>query len=110
MVKKRKMKAAKKDKGKSKNIILIIFLVVFIGLGINLLSNSKSIKIESNNLTDIKILYFYLPTCPNCQAVKPYMTYLENKYPQVTFYKYNLRENEGTSEFNYYRKKFDNPT
>jgi len=108
MVKKRKNKAAKKDKGKPKNIILIIFLVVFVGLGVNLFFNSKSIEVEPNNLTDIKILYFYLPTCPNCQAVKPYMTYLENKYPQITFYKYNLQKNEGAREFNYYRKKFGN--
>ncbi len=124
MAKKRERKAAGKSKSKekgekgknrSRNIVLIIILVVFIGVGINIFHDSKPVnrtEAGSNNsldhLTEIKVIYFYIPTCPNCQAVKPYMAYLESKYPQVTFYKYNVKENEGIREFDYYRKKFDN--
>lgn len=57
---------------------------------------------------ETKVLYFYLPTCPSCQAVKPYMTYLEDKYPMIKFQKYNLREGEGTREFEYLSKKLGN--
>ena len=54
-------------------IIFLGILILFSGCT-NPLNNS----VKNNNVESIQ--YFYLPTCPNCIATEPFISYLEKKY------------------------------
>lgn len=105
-IKKRK-KPKKKDNKKA--IIFAALFLVAASIGFKIIT-SDDVGETPEGKSLITLHYFYLRTCPNCQAVKPYMTYIENKYPEVTFHKYDLKNNEGGIEFSFYSHKLDNPS
>lgn len=93
------------DKHNRKTVILVIVLIIFAGL---IYVMPAKPKIDKSDYSSLEVYYFYLETCPSCQAVKPYITYLENKYPNIAFQKYELMQEEGIDKFDYYSEKFNN--
>ncbi|MFQ6135903.1 MAG: TlpA family protein disulfide reductase [Candidatus Hydrothermarchaeales archaeon] len=104
----RKGKEEKKYSGKTIIFVAFILLMVFIGLIYILPTRSEPKQPTSIDDLNLEVYYFYLRTCPSCQAVKPYITYLESKYPQIEFHKYDLKDNEGLDEFAYFSDKMGN--
>lgn len=111
MVKRKKLKKGIEEKKKSEKKIIIatIFFLIAISVGFTLFTTSNDNGENLKGESDFAVYYFYLRTCPNCQAVKPYMTYLESKYTQITFHKYDLKNNEGVKEFAFYSDMTNNP-
>ncbi len=65
-----------------KILLLLILAAVVLGCA------GEKVEKRKENVT---IYYFYSPTCPNCQAVEPYIDYLMNS-TDVNFVLCNVKE------------------
>jgi len=80
-------------------IVVAIFIVIAIGGIVVLVGNSKApagspeiAGIPGNG--SLTVYYFYGAECPHCAAVKPVITSLTEKYPQVTFEELEVWHNQ----------------
>ncbi len=44
------------------------------------------------NYSKIEVYFYYSPSCPHCEKVKPYIDELREKYKDVTFYYCNVQD------------------
>jgi thiol-disulfide isomerase/thioredoxin len=47
----------------------------------------------------VRLYYFYSPTCPHCQAAKPFIAGLETKYPWLKVERYVVKDNPANARF-----------
>ena len=47
----------------------------------------------------VRLYYFYSPTCPHCQAAKPFIAELEAKYPWLKVERYVVKDNRDNARF-----------
>ena len=47
----------------------------------------------------VRLYYFYSPTCPHCQAAKPFIAGLETKYPWLKVERYVVKDNRANARF-----------
>ena len=70
--------------------IILVFTIALLGC------SQKSIpaNTENNicNYSDIKVYFYYSPTCPHCEKVKPYIDELKEKYKNVKFIYCNVSD------------------
>lgn len=49
----------------------------------------------------VRLYYFFSPTCPHCQAAKPYIAQLERENPWLEVKRYSVKDHRGNSRFYY---------
>ncbi len=47
----------------------------------------------------VRLYYFYSPTCPHCQAAKPFIEWLEREYPWLEVQRYAVKDNRANARF-----------
>jgi thiol-disulfide isomerase/thioredoxin len=47
----------------------------------------------------VRLYYFYSPTCPHCQAAKPYVEQLERESPWLEVKRYTVKDNRANARF-----------
>ncbi len=47
----------------------------------------------------VRLYYFYSPTCPHCQAAKPFIAELEAKYAWLKVERYVVKDNRANAQF-----------
>ncbi len=47
----------------------------------------------------VRLYYFYSPTCPHCQAAKPFIAGLETRYPWLKVERYVVKDNRANARF-----------
>ena len=47
----------------------------------------------------VKLLYFFSPTCPHCQAAKPFLEQLERENPWLEVQRYTIKDNRANARF-----------
>jgi len=67
-----------------KKIIISVFLFIIL---LSLISNSALAQNVSNK---VNIYFFWGEGCPHCAQEKPFLDKLENRYPNVTVYRYEI--------------------
>jgi len=49
----------------------------------------------------VRLYYFFSPTCPHCQAAKPFIAELEREHPWLEVKRYSVKDHRGNSRFYY---------
>jgi thiol-disulfide isomerase/thioredoxin len=49
----------------------------------------------------VRLYYFFSPTCPHCQAAKPFIAELQASYPWLEVKRYSVRDQRGNAQFYY---------
>jgi thiol-disulfide isomerase/thioredoxin len=49
----------------------------------------------------VRLYYFFSPTCPHCQAAKPFITELQAKNPWLEVKRYSVKDHRGNAKFYY---------
>ena len=49
----------------------------------------------------VKLYYFYSPTCPHCQAAKPFIDALPGRYPWLEIERYSVKDNRVNARLYY---------
>jgi thiol-disulfide isomerase/thioredoxin len=49
----------------------------------------------------VRLYYFFSPTCPHCQAAKPFIAELERENPWLEVKRYSVKDHRGNSRFYY---------
>ena len=49
----------------------------------------------------VRLYYFFSPTCPHCQAAKPFIAELERDNPWLEVKRYSVKDHRGNSRFYY---------
>jgi thiol-disulfide isomerase/thioredoxin len=47
----------------------------------------------------VRLYYFFSPTCPHCQAAKPFIAGLEERLPWLEVHRYAVKDNAPTRSF-----------
>ncbi|MCE3283930.1 MAG: hypothetical protein K0R70_186 [Steroidobacteraceae bacterium] len=47
----------------------------------------------------VRLYYFYSPTCPHCQAAKPFLERLERETPWLDMKRYSVKDHRGNARF-----------
>jgi thiol-disulfide isomerase/thioredoxin len=47
----------------------------------------------------VRLYYFFSPTCPHCQAAKPYIAQLERENPWLEVKRYSVKDHRGNARF-----------
>jgi thiol-disulfide isomerase/thioredoxin len=47
----------------------------------------------------VRLYYFYSPTCPHCQAAKPFLEELERNTPWLEMKRYSVKDHRGNARF-----------
>jgi thiol-disulfide isomerase/thioredoxin len=47
----------------------------------------------------VRLYYFYSPTCPHCQAAKPFLEQLERETPWLEMQRYSVKDHRGNARF-----------
>ena len=50
-----------------------------------------------NNSNKLIILKFEAKWCGPCKAIKPFITYLQNEYPNIEFYEFDIEDDNKTT-------------
>jgi thiol-disulfide isomerase/thioredoxin len=49
----------------------------------------------------VRLYYFFSPTCPHCQAAKPFIAELEARHPWLEVKRYSVKDHRGNARFYY---------
>ena len=49
----------------------------------------------------VRLYYFFSPTCPHCQAAKPFIAELESRNPWLEVKRYSVKDHRGNARFYY---------
>ena len=49
----------------------------------------------------VRLYYFFSPTCPHCQAAKPFIAELEQRNPWLEVKRYSVKDHRGNARFYY---------
>jgi len=49
----------------------------------------------------VRLYYFFSPTCPHCQAAKPFIADLQARYPWLEVKRYSVKDEPGNARFYY---------
>ena len=47
----------------------------------------------------VRLYYFYSPTCPHCQAAKPFLEQLERETPWLEMKRYSVKDHRANARF-----------
>ncbi len=47
----------------------------------------------------VRLYYFFSPTCPHCQAAKPFLAQLEHQNPWLDLQRYSVKDNRANARF-----------
>ena len=88
--------------------IRLLFLLVLLfvsGLGRADTGDPKSDAFWYGTAADgtatVRLYYFFSPTCPHCQAAKPFIAQLERENPWLEVKRYSVKDHRGNSRFYY---------
>ncbi len=49
----------------------------------------------------VRLFYFFSPTCPHCQAAKPFIAELEARHPWLEVQRFSVKDHRGNARFYY---------
>ena len=49
----------------------------------------------------VRLYYFFSPTCPHCQAAKPFIAELQARNPWLEVKRYSVKDHRGNARFYY---------
>ncbi|WP_457548886.1 thioredoxin family protein [Archaeoglobus sp.] len=76
-----------------KSVALYLVLVTIALLGCSQRTYpQKPLEVGKCNYSNIVIYFYYSPTCPHCEKVKPYIDKLKRKFPDVKFVYCNVND------------------
>ena len=75
-----------------KKLIAIILVFTIALLGCSQKSVPEGTGGKVCNYSDIEVYFYYSPTCPHCEKVKPYIDELREKYKNVKFIYCNVSD------------------
>lgn len=78
----------------------VIYLIVLLSI---FLSSNKAFAVES----EVKVIYFYTPTCSTCQKLTSFFDDLNDKYDAVKIQKYNITDLKNKSLQDKYNKAYN---
>ena len=85
--------------------LLVMFCLPGIGIAGAATGDPQSDDFWYGSATDgtptVRLYYFFSPTCPHCQAAKPFIAELEARKPWLEVKRYSVKDHRGNSRFYY---------
>jgi thiol-disulfide isomerase/thioredoxin len=86
-------------------LLVLLALLLASGLGRTETGDPKSDAFWYGTAADgsptVRLYYFFSPTCPHCQAAKPFIAELEAANPWLEVKRYSVKDHRGNSRFYY---------
>ena len=89
--------------------VLRLFVVLVLLLAANVLhaatpdpgSDAFWYGTSADGSPTVRLYYFFSPTCPHCQAAKPFLAELEQQNPWLELKRYSVKDNRSNARFYY---------